>query len=114
MKKAIVILGLLALFLCPIQSFSSDPKVLSGTSVVLSSSVTSFTVPNGASSALIGVVGGTIRYYINGSNPSSTDGMTLDDGEYIALDGRDLAVRFKTTLNSGATGVTVYVTFFAN
>jgi len=114
MKKIGFLVGLMGLFMLSFQAQALDPLVLSGETIAVSSGVSSFTVPEGARAMLIGVSGGTIRFYIDGSTPASSNGMTLSSGDYMVLRGRDLCVKFKTTLDSGDTGVTVYGTFFTS
>jgi len=81
-------------------------ETLSG---VTTASVSTLTVPEKATSGLVAIYGDTVRWKGYTSDPTSTNGALLYNGDYVYFDS---LVKFKVILKSGGSDSTVYVMYY--
>ena len=84
------------------SSTPAPPTLLGNQTLSVSTAAVSLTVPVGATYALLTVEGGDVRYWENGTAPTSTAGLLAVNGNAVVLEGNLSTHKF--ILASGSAG----------
>lgn len=73
--------------------------------ITVDNTVKTLTVPANTLFALISLESNPIRIRMDGSNPSTTDGMLISVDTVFIIEGKDALVNFKTTRQGASDGI---------
>lgn len=86
----------------------NQPKPLAYQQINSLNSVTGLTVPAGARTAMIRVSGQAVRFRDDGTNPTPTVGVPLEDGDMLTYEGNLTAIRFIEQTSAAALDIAYY------
>ena len=116
MKRLTVVMVIMFAFLIVSIAVWADykPRVLGDEDIAVSGTTVYTLTPSSTSvvSAFINVQGGPIRWKGYTTDPTTTNGSLMNDGDYLLLDSRYQVDNFGAILDSTGSGATIYIIYY--